>query len=91
MDGRRATVVLPNDPDLVDILAKNGVDISVRHSTYFVAISHQRSLKALGCKYQTADLLNAIHITIHSPHAAVEHLHACALYVNLVERACYYV
>jgi cell division protease FtsH len=22
-------VVLPNDPDLVDILAKNGVDISV--------------------------------------------------------------
>ena len=26
---RRATVVLPNDPDLVDILAKNGVDISV--------------------------------------------------------------
>ncbi len=30
IDGRRATVVLPNDPDLVDILAKNGVDISVR-------------------------------------------------------------
>ncbi|CAD7699535.1 unnamed protein product [Ostreobium quekettii] len=29
VDGRRATVVLPNDPDLVDILAKNGVDISV--------------------------------------------------------------
>lgn len=29
IDGRRATVVLPNDPDLVDILAKNGVDISV--------------------------------------------------------------
>ena len=28
-DGRRALVVLPNDPDLVDILAKNGVDISV--------------------------------------------------------------
>lgn len=28
-DGRRAMVVLPNDPDLVDILAKNGVDISV--------------------------------------------------------------
>jgi hypothetical protein len=27
--GRRALVVLPNDPDLVDILAKNGVDISV--------------------------------------------------------------
>ena len=26
---RRATVVLPSDPDLVDILAKNGVDISV--------------------------------------------------------------
>lgn len=26
---RRANVVLPNDPDLVDILAKNGVDISV--------------------------------------------------------------
>ena len=29
MDGRRALVVLPNDPELVDILAKNGVDISV--------------------------------------------------------------
>lgn len=29
IDGRRATVTLPNDPDLVDILAKNGVDISV--------------------------------------------------------------
>lgn len=29
VDGRRATVVLPNDPELVDILAKNGVDISV--------------------------------------------------------------
>lgn len=29
VDGRRAVVVLPNDPDLVDILAKNGVDISV--------------------------------------------------------------
>uniref|UniRef100_A0A7S3QR73 AAA+ ATPase domain-containing protein n=1 Tax=Dunaliella tertiolecta TaxID=3047 RepID=A0A7S3QR73_DUNTE len=29
VDGRRATVVLPNDPDLVDTLAKNGVDISV--------------------------------------------------------------
>ncbi|GAB4823615.1 hypothetical protein N2152v2_010661 [Parachlorella kessleri] len=29
VDGRRAIVVLPNDPDLVDILAKNGVDISV--------------------------------------------------------------
>lgn len=29
IDGRRATVVLPNDPDLVDILARNGVDISV--------------------------------------------------------------
>lgn len=28
-DGRRATVVLPNDPELVDILAKYGVDISV--------------------------------------------------------------
>ena len=28
-DGRRATVVLPNDPELVDILAKNGVDITV--------------------------------------------------------------
>jgi len=27
--GRRALVVLPNDPDLVDILAKAGVDISV--------------------------------------------------------------
>lgn len=29
IDGRRATVTLPNDPDLVDILARNGVDISV--------------------------------------------------------------
>jgi len=29
VDGRRASVVLPNDPELVDILAKNGVDISV--------------------------------------------------------------
>ncbi|GMH42783.1 hypothetical protein BSKO_10702 [Bryopsis sp. KO-2023] len=29
IDGRRALVVLPNDPDLVDILAKNSVDISV--------------------------------------------------------------
>ncbi len=29
VDGRRAFVVLPNDPELVDILAKNGVDISV--------------------------------------------------------------
>lgn len=28
-DGRRASVVLPNDPELVDILAKNGVDITV--------------------------------------------------------------
>jgi cell division protease FtsH len=28
-DGRRAIVVLPNDPELVDVLAKNGVDISV--------------------------------------------------------------
>lgn len=29
IDGRRATVVVPNDPDLIDILATNGVDISV--------------------------------------------------------------
>eukprot|EP00252_Welwitschia_mirabilis_P016966 TRINITY_DN37735_c0_g1_i1.p1 TRINITY_DN37735_c0_g1~~TRINITY_DN37735_c0_g1_i1.p1 ORF type:complete len:707 (-),score=156.12 TRINITY_DN37735_c0_g1_i1:416-2536(-) len=29
VDGRRATVAVPNDPDLVDILAMNGVDISV--------------------------------------------------------------
>jgi cell division protease FtsH len=29
VDGRRAGVVLPNDPELVDILARNGVDISV--------------------------------------------------------------
>ena len=29
VDGRRALVVLPNDPELVDILAKAGVDISV--------------------------------------------------------------
>ena len=28
-DGRRANVTVPNDPDLVDILAMNGVDISV--------------------------------------------------------------
>eukprot|EP00210_Caulerpa_lentillifera_P001405 g1350.t1 len=29
IDGRRALVTLPNDPELVDTLAKNGVDISV--------------------------------------------------------------
>lgn len=29
VDGRRAAVTLPNDPDLVDTLARNGVDISV--------------------------------------------------------------
>ena len=29
VDGRRALVILPNDPDLVDILASNNVDISV--------------------------------------------------------------
>lgn len=29
VDGRRAAVVLPNDPELVDVLAKHGVDISV--------------------------------------------------------------
>eukprot|EP00963_Diacronema_lutheri_P003477 scaffold283_cov316-Pavlova_lutheri.AAC.47 len=29
VDGRRALVTLPNDPELVDLLAKNGVDISV--------------------------------------------------------------
>ncbi|VAI93923.1 unnamed protein product [Triticum turgidum subsp. durum] len=29
VDGRRASVVVPNDPDLIDILATNGVDISV--------------------------------------------------------------
>lgn len=29
VDGRRANVVVPNDPDLIDILAMNGVDISV--------------------------------------------------------------
>ena len=29
IDGRRATVIVPNDPDLIDILAMNGVDISV--------------------------------------------------------------
>ena len=29
VNGNRATVILPNDPELVDILAKNGVDISV--------------------------------------------------------------
>lgn len=28
-DGQRYTVNLPNDPDLIDILSKNGVDISV--------------------------------------------------------------
>jgi hypothetical protein len=34
IDGRRATVVLPNDPDLVDILARNGVDISVSEGQF---------------------------------------------------------
>eukprot|EP00850_Spirogloea_muscicola_P015813 SM000124S25945 [mRNA] locus=s124:210836:214451:- [translate_table: standard] len=29
VDGRRASVTIPSDPDLVDILAMNGVDISV--------------------------------------------------------------
>merc|ERR1719238_409106 len=29
VNGARATVILPNDPELVDILARNGVDISV--------------------------------------------------------------
>ncbi|KAI3834295.1 hypothetical protein MKX03_030102 [Papaver bracteatum] len=29
IDGRRAFVTIPNDPDLIDILASNGVDISV--------------------------------------------------------------
>ncbi|XP_074587511.1 ATP-dependent zinc metalloprotease FTSH 1, chloroplastic-like [Curcuma longa] len=29
VDGRRAAVIVPNDPDLIDILAMNGVDISV--------------------------------------------------------------
>ncbi|MCL7048255.1 hypothetical protein MKW94_002378 [Papaver nudicaule] len=29
VDGRRAFVTIPNDPDLIDILASNGVDISV--------------------------------------------------------------
>ena len=29
VDGRRALVTLPNDPELVDLLAKNGVDIPV--------------------------------------------------------------
>ncbi|KAI3745737.1 hypothetical protein L6452_08143 [Arctium lappa] len=29
VDGRRAAVTVPNDPDLIDILAMNGVDISV--------------------------------------------------------------
>lgn len=29
VDGRRATVIVPNDPDLIDILAMSGVDISV--------------------------------------------------------------
>ncbi|CAN8288302.1 unnamed protein product [Cochlearia groenlandica] len=29
VDNRRASVVVPNDPDLIDILAMNGVDISV--------------------------------------------------------------
>ena len=33
VDGRRAAVVLPNDPELVDILAKNGVDISVSEAS----------------------------------------------------------
>lgn len=29
VDGRRASVIVPNDPDLIDILAMNGVDITV--------------------------------------------------------------
>lgn len=29
VDGRRAAVIVPNDPDLIDILAMNGVDITV--------------------------------------------------------------
>ncbi|KAG7594692.1 Peptidase FtsH [Arabidopsis thaliana x Arabidopsis arenosa] len=29
VDNRRASVIVPNDPDLIDILAMNGVDISV--------------------------------------------------------------
>jgi cell division protease FtsH len=29
VDGRRATVVVPNNPDLINILATNGVHISV--------------------------------------------------------------
>jgi hypothetical protein len=29
IDGRRASVTLPNDPELVELLARNGVDISV--------------------------------------------------------------
>ncbi|KAK4434670.1 ATP-dependent zinc metalloprotease FTSH, chloroplastic [Sesamum alatum] len=29
VDGRRANAIVPNDPDLIDILAMNGVDISV--------------------------------------------------------------
>jgi hypothetical protein len=39
--GRRALVVLPNDPDLVDILAKNGVDISVSEGEQQVLASAQ--------------------------------------------------
>jgi cell division protease FtsH len=42
VDGRRASVTLPNDPELVDILAKNGVDISVsegdQQGNYAVAV-----------------------------------------------------
>ena len=33
INGARASVILPNDPDLVDTLAKNGVDISVSEGT----------------------------------------------------------
>ncbi|KAJ6832635.1 putative ATP-dependent zinc metalloprotease FTSH 1, chloroplastic [Iris pallida] len=33
VDGRRAGVVVPNDPGLIDILAMNGVDISVSRAT----------------------------------------------------------
>lgn len=42
--GRRASVVLPNDPDLVDVLAKNGVDISVSEGEQQVLPSTQGHL-----------------------------------------------
>jgi predicted ATPase len=45
IDGRRATVVLPNDPELVDILARNGVDISVSEGEQQVRVGHASAVR----------------------------------------------